>query len=544
MIDQSLSGLTAKGLLASLFGLLAPAGVAQFAFAPASIAPSGLAPTAIVAGDWNGDGFVDFAVADLAAVSVVVSTCSGTYASPTIYPLAPLLFSFVRGLAVGDLDGDGHADLVAVRAGGYPADDGVATVLRNLGDGSFAAAVDHPVFATTVPGSAMTPHDVVVADLDGDGRLDIAAAATQLNLPAQPGFFAIVRNLTGPGGPISLASAVNVPTSRQNASAIVAADLDNDGDVDLATSNRTSNSVTVLRNDGSGVAGSVRSTTLSGANAAPLRLALGDIDGDGYLDMLALNYFGNSYSVVQNLNGSGNPARAGEFADGGQFAVGSRATPSTQIASDIKLADCDGDGALDLVVGLIGDFGFPGAASILQGSGQASFGVETPVELGPHYTRLAIVDLDNDGDVDIAAASNASGAIGLLDNRRTARWDNLGHALAGTRGLPCLVGVDAPASGLQASLQLRNTVGPTVAILAVSLVRLDLPFGGGLIVPDPFGPTGSLWHLATTPQGTIDFDFDWPALPPGLVFYTQIWMGDPGGAYGLSSSNALLGRVP
>lgn len=108
----------------------------------------------IETGDLNGDGKVDVVLVEN-GISVLFGNGDGTFA-PGV-PYLPL--SGVQAAAIGDLDGDGHLDVVWV------ADTATVSVLHGNGNGTFAASIGYPC-ATTLA--------VVTADLNGDGKLDLA----------------------------------------------------------------------------------------------------------------------------------------------------------------------------------------------------------------------------------------------------------------------------------------------------------------------------------------------------------------------------------
>jgi hypothetical protein len=148
------------------------------------------------------------------------------------------------GVAVADLDGDGHLDLVAANY-----DSGTVSVLRGNGDGSFQPARH---FA-----AGGGPHAVAVGDFDGDGRLDLAVAGDGVNVLLGNGdgsFQAPLRYNSG-AAPSSLA----------------AADLNGDGWPDLVVANRSSDNVSILFNDGHwpGGGGAPRGRARPGGGRSP-----------------------------------------------------------------------------------------------------------------------------------------------------------------------------------------------------------------------------------------------------------------------------------
>ena len=117
-------------------------------------------------GDFNGDGDPDLAVANDTGsstssntVSVLLGGAGGSFTGPTIYPagLTPL------GVAVGDFNGDGDADLAVANANSND-----VSVLVGAGDGSFTAPTNFP--------AAAFPKSVAVGDFNGDGASDLALA--------------------------------------------------------------------------------------------------------------------------------------------------------------------------------------------------------------------------------------------------------------------------------------------------------------------------------------------------------------------------------
>jgi hypothetical protein len=501
-----------------------------------SIAPLTTTATEFAADDWNGDGFVDFAVSDTISVSVSLSLGNGIHATAVRYPLAALALSDIRAITSGDLDGDGSPDLVAVRADAHPNFDAVLTVLRNRGDGSFATPVDHVVIGTAVAGSPITPDDLAIADLDGDGRADVIVVASQLNVVQQPGFICIARNITPVHGSITLASSVNVATNRATAESIAIADFDGDADLDVAVCNRLDNDVSVLRNDGTGLGGSMSHETLGGTAAAPIEIAAGDVDNDGLVDLVALNVVGHSYSFVRNLG-------QGRFRDVGQAPLGSQALPSPSHGTDLTLADLDRDGNLDLLGGMVGDGGNPGYLAILPGLGNGTFGTEQQLLSGPNSNRVIAKDGDGDGDIDVAVASALPSMIRYLVNAPSEPlWQMLGRGLRGAPGFAVLDGKGSGAAGTKTTISLRNGKPLDVGFLLFGSSAINLPFGGGQIVPDAFAPDGGGLALAIDAHGAIDVSLLWPQLPLGVSLYLQYWFFDASNPQGLSASNAMRSR--
>lgn len=117
--------------------------------------------TALAIGDVNGDGRDDIIVACFSLTNqLVVRLSTGTeFTDPVIIPLPSPV-----DVALGDLDGDGKLDLIAANIGS-----GTLSLLRGKGDGSFRSPVEVSMGAE--------PVFLAVADFDGDGRPDIAVTS-------------------------------------------------------------------------------------------------------------------------------------------------------------------------------------------------------------------------------------------------------------------------------------------------------------------------------------------------------------------------------
>ena len=94
------------------------------------------------------------------------------------------------------------------------------------------------------------------------------------------------------------------------------------------------------------------------------------------------------------------------------------------------------------------------------------------------------------------------------------------------------------------NISLTNALETTTAYFVLGIFELNVPFYGGILVPD-FNPPGGFLILVTNGDGEIHINDTWPpGLPAGLTVYFQYWMIDPGGPFGFASSNAIAGIVP
>ncbi len=273
---------------------------------------TGFEPHLVALADLDGDRDLDLVATSHDAGTVVVKLGDGT-GRFTDAPGSPVTAFAVdrphnHGLAVGDLNGDGNADVVV-------ADQGQRAVAVLLADGRGGIALAGPPIA--LGGETYPP---ALGDVDGDGRLDLVVP-----LLSTDGIGVMLGDGTGrfahaPGSPYH--------TGRARPYAITLADLDRDGALDVFAPHDDTNAISVLLNDGHGT---LRPAPGSPASAG-LRLwraAAADVDGDGALDVIGV---GSGSLVVFRGDGHGGLSVLWREPAGGWTAIA---------------ADLDGDGRPD-----------------------------------------------------------------------------------------------------------------------------------------------------------------------------------------------------
>jgi FG-GAP-like repeat len=388
------TGLVAIVAFAPLIGLLCASAVraGQASFAPRTdvvLGPSGCDPTTdcsaaplgVALGDFDGDHNADIATANSFSgdVSVLLGDGQGsaTFGTSLGAAAAP------SAIAAGKIDADDALDLAVADEGA-----GAVSLFYGVGDGTFRPRVDLGVGMS--PGSSTNlPSYVVLADLNGDGRLDIATAnylgdAVSVLLADAAGGFGAPAVIPIDGGPIALA----------------AGDLTGDHRPELVASANDVAQIVVLTNKGDG-------TFTEGARLDvgdnPMGVVVADFDADGKNDVAVVNEIFDTVSVALG-RGDGTFEAADEYDVGG--------SPQAIAASDLN-----GDGHLDLVTAdNLGTFDLANSVSVLTGLGDGTFANAKSFEVGTGPTALAVADLNGDHKPDLVTANTDGDNVSILLN--------------------------------------------------------------------------------------------------------------------------------
>ena len=319
----------------------------------------------------------------LCALALIVETPTASATSFTVtgpFPSGQQADFRTSGVAVADMDTDGHLDLVVSNFG--PSSQppyGNLSVLWGDGAGGFSAPQDW---------DDGIKNGVTTADLDEDGNTDAVVWG---------GFGVEVFWGTGTRSPA--APQIIGTTFTAN---VVVADVDGDGDLDVIATDQSTDQVIVFYNDG---ARSFHSDSFP-AGAGPTGLAVGQLDSHHGLDFAITGFWTSLVSVVLNSGPSSYQSPS--------------AQPGGALPSGIGIGEFTGDGFPDLFYTRRGCFDDAETTcanegvTILAGDGAGGFSQWATAFAGDGPTAVAVADLDGDGRDDVAVANFNSDDVSVF----------------------------------------------------------------------------------------------------------------------------------
>jgi hypothetical protein len=370
-------------------------------FLPAANYGTTGAGTSVAVADVNGDGKPDLLVATVpssvyvhSSVNVLLGNGDGTFQAPVAYDSGGFgAFS----VAVADVNGDGKPDLVVANvcgaACGVPSEEGSVGVLLGNGDGTFQPAVIYD-------SGGISPVSIAVADLNGDGKLDLVVANQCVkDEQCNPWTEATVSVLLG-NGDGTFQTAVSYDPGGAHTESVAVADVNGDGKPDLVAANACVDcgpaSVGVLLGNGDGT---FQPAVVYDVPAAGW-VAIADVNGDGKQDLVVA---GGDVCV---LMGNGD----------GTFQIPVCDDTGGGDAISVAVADVNGDGKPDLLVANNWCCDHLSYAGVLLGNGDGTFQPALTYATSISSVAIAAADVNGDGRPDLLLANEDSDGVSVLLN--------------------------------------------------------------------------------------------------------------------------------
>jgi hypothetical protein len=298
-----------------------------------------------------------------ASVSVLLGNGNGNFGAKTDFTVG----TNPEGMAFGDVNNDGIPDLVTANSGTT-----TVSVLLSNGNGTFGAKTDFTV--------GTLPKQVAIVDVNADGIMDLVVTNQTSNTVS-----VLLGNNNG-----TFQAKTDFTATAARGLAVVDVNSDSKADIVVAGNNSF---VHVLLSNGNGTFQAQQNFGIgSSPNAA---VAVADVNGDGFMDIVAANFTTNNVSILLG-NNNGTFGAATNFADGSGGPYWA------------MFADINGDGKQDIVTG--DTRSGQNTTSILLGNGNGTFQARQTFTTGAQPYGLAVADINGDGKLDIVIANTGAGA--------------------------------------------------------------------------------------------------------------------------------------
>jgi hypothetical protein len=453
-----------------------------YTYAACNGLPTNSGPTGIIAADVTNDGYPDLIVACSGTIDLFQNT--GASNPGQFSEVATFTVTSPTAMVVGNFSGRSTPDLAIARTGGI-------TVFTNVGGTNGTINISQ---SGTLTG-------IVTGDFNHDGHLDLALSDSANSR---------VDVLTGNGtGNFTLLGTYSTGANT-NPNGIVAADFNNDGNLDVATINHGKNTATVLLGSATGAL-TVQTAQATGTN--PIGISVADVNSDGYPDVIAFDSPTGSTGEVDVLLGNGNGTLQKAQASSQTFVPGTQATVAdfnrdgkpdlavtqqttnqvslllnntlpTQypdgrsysaahalnnghgnMADGVAVGDFNKDGLLDVAVSYLSD----NQVQILlnNGSGPSNFNQGGVYTVGSQPYWIVSGDLNGDGYPDLVTANTnvngPTGTVSVLLNNKNGTFANAATYTVGKQPYQVAIG-DVNGDG-HPDLAVTNNGANTVTIL-------------------------------------------------------------------------------
>jgi predicted outer membrane repeat protein len=359
---------------------------------------------------------------------------------------------------LADVNGDGKLDLVT----SVFLSDSVTVQLGN-GDGTFQTAT------SILIATGFGPAENHLVSLRGNGTLDLIVASFNTNQIA-----VLLGNSNGTfQSPVfyTVGSATNTPTS------ITTGDFNDDSNLDVAVANTGDNTVSIFTGNGSGA------LTLFGApipvGHTPQAIRAGDFNGDGYSDLAVANY--NDGTVTTLLNNQNGTFTATTISVGSGAGSGPQALAINGSGSNLLLA--------------VANFK-DNTVSVLQGNGSGAFGAQKIVSVDKGPDDVGFADFNGDGILDLAVSNYTGNTVSLVLGSSAGTYTALAPFNVGDSPYSAAVG-DLDLDGTP-DIVVSNCFSNNTGVL-LSGTRISVPYSGLALVP------GDSLNATYTPDGSSKY---------------------------------------
>jgi hypothetical protein len=351
--------------------------------------------------------------------------------------------------AVADLNGDGKLDILVANAETNSTTSPIGSLSIYLGNGD--ATVQPEVNYTGAP---LSSNAVVAADVDGDGWLDAITVDGQTNLPAVNGNISVYRNL-GASAPGTFGMLTSFTTGAPGSIHLCAGDFDNDGAIDIATTSVTSNQVSVLLGTGTGSFDPPALISILSTGGVQSTIACRDLNGDNFPDIVVTSPSSARLSILINQT------------DGTFAAPVAYSNALNGQTAGIAFGDADDDGMLDILAnGAAGAylFFFKG-----NGNGTVASGVQSATgasQVANSALGVVASDFNGDGMLDAYILATAStGGVRPMTGNGNGTFTAGALVTTGTSpGLNAIAVADVDADGYD-DLILTNRGSATLTVI-------------------------------------------------------------------------------